>query len=402
MKSNWEVKKLGEIGNIFSGNSINEQVKKEKYANVEEGLPYIATKDISYDYKINYNNGIKIPKKDISNFKVSHKNSIFICAEGGSAGRKMAFNNQDVCFVNKLFTLEPLNSIEPKFIYCFYQTEHFQKQFKSLISGLIGGVSMNKFREIEIPIPPLSEQKYIVSILDKSFESITKAKENAEQNLKNAKEIFESYLQNVFENKGEGWEEKKLSEVCEKITDGSHNPPKEIDYSEYIMLSSKNVFNDHISNDSPRYLKRVGFEMENKRTEVKTGDVLLTIVGTIGRVAVVSNDLNKFTLQRSVAVLKNKKDILNSRFLMFLLQSIFDEILEKSRGVAQKGLYLNQIRDLIISIPPLKQQQFIVKKLDALSAETKKLEKIYQQKLNNLEELKKSILQKAFNGELTK
>jgi type I restriction enzyme, S subunit len=401
MKTEWEVKMLSEVGNIFSGNSINAKIKKERYFNLNEGTSYIATKDISYDSKIDFDNGVKIPENEINNFKIAHKNSILICAEGGSAGRKLAFNSQDICFVNKLFALEPSNFIDPKYVFYFYQTSDFQKQFKSRMTGLIGGVSMGKFKTINIPIPPLPIQKQIVSILDKAFERISKAKENTEQNLKNAKEVFESYLQSVFENKGEGWEEKTLNEVCEKITDGSHNPPKGIDYSEYLMLSSKNVFNDSLNYKSPRYLKKNDFEQENKRTNIKSGDVLLTIVGTIGRVAVVPVNFNKFTLQRSVAVLKNRKEIINPRFLMFLLQNIFDELTETSRGVAQKGLYLKQIRDININLPSVKQQEKIILDLDKLSQKTNSLQQTYSNKLQSLKELKQSILKKAFAEELT-
>ncbi len=271
---------------------------------------------------------------------------------------------------------------------------------KSISSSGVPNLNVNSVRDFLVPIPPLPEQQRIVAILDEAFAAIAKAKANAEQNLKNAKELFESYLQELFENKGEGWEEKRLEEICFKITDGSHNPPKGIDYSEYLMISSKNVNNDFIDLDSPRYLKKEDFISENKRTEVIEGDVLLTIVGTIGRVAVVTNEHKYFTLQRSVAVLKPKKDFISSRFLMFSLRNIFEELNENARGVAQKGLYLNQIRSLEISIPKLKTQQIIVEKIDFLLAETKKLEAIYIQKINDLEELKKSVLQKAFSGEL--
>ncbi len=210
----WEVKELSKIGNIFSGNSINAKIKKEKFLNIDSGMPYIATKDVSYDSVIDYDNGVKIPESELSNFRIAHKNSIFICAEGGSAGRKLAFNPQDVCFVNKLFALEPFDFMEPRYVFYFYHTADFQDQFKSKMTGIIGGVSMGKFKTMHIPVPPLPIQKQIVKILDEAFEKISKAKENSEQNLKNAKEVFESYLQSVFESKGEGWEEKKLIEVC--------------------------------------------------------------------------------------------------------------------------------------------------------------------------------------------
>jgi type I restriction enzyme S subunit len=210
----WEVKKLGEIGNIFNGNSINAKVKKDKYLNLIDGFPYIATKDVTYESTIDYNNGIKIPFKEKKFFKIAKKHTILICAEGGSAGRKICFTEQEVCFGNKLFALYPKVNIENRFIYYYYFSSTFQNDFKNHLTGIIGGVSMNKFKQLEVPMPPILEQKRIVAILEYTFKAIDQAKTNAEQNLKNAKELFESYLNRIFEEKGDDWEEKRLGEVC--------------------------------------------------------------------------------------------------------------------------------------------------------------------------------------------
>ena len=162
----------------------------------------------------------------------------------------------------------------------------------------------------------------------------------------------------------EGWEIKKLGDVCDKITDGSHNPPKRVDSSDFMMLSSKNIYNDLIHYENPRYLTQIEYEKENKRTDVQSNDVLLTIVGTIGRVAVVPSNHPKFTLQRSVAVLKIKKEALYSRFLMFSLQNRLEYLTKEARGVAQKGIYLKQLKDITIPLPPLPEQKRIVALLD--------------------------------------
>lgn len=195
------------------------------------------------------------------------------------------------------------------------------------------------------------------------------------------------------------WRTKRLGQLCLKITDGSHNPPKNVGHSKYLMLSSKNVFDDYITVDSPRYISRQDFELENKRTDVQPGDVLLTIVGTIGRVAVVPNDSPKFTLQRSVAVLKHNPDVTSSRFLMRLLQSVFEQISQEARGVAQKGLYLKQLRDFAVYIPEsLSEQQRIVKILDEAFAEIDKAKENAEKNLNNSRELFELYLQNIFKS----
>ena len=165
----------------------------------------------------------------------------------------------------------------------------------------------------------------------------------------------------------EGWTYKKLGDVTTKISDGSHNPPKGIDYSEYPMLSSKNVFFDCFNYDSPRYLSKEEFDLENKRTDISDGDILLTIVGTVGRTCCVKNPFIPFVLQRSVAVLKPKRSIIESRFLMYALHSLSDFWNIEAKGVAQKGIYLKQLATVSIPVPPVAEQERIVAELDLLS-----------------------------------
>ena len=151
-----------------------------------------------------------------------------------------------------------------------------------------------------------------------------------------------------------GYEEKSLGELCDKITDGSHNPPKGNDGSEYLMISSKNVFIDGLDLAEVRYLSKEEFDLENKRTEVKKNDILLTIVGTIGRTYLVKGNEGNIVMQRSVAVLKPSNKV-NPLFMMYSLH--IDENLEKEgRGNAQKGVYLKQLSQFKIKVPSLDVQ----------------------------------------------
>lgn len=184
----------------------------------------------------------------------------------------------------------------------------------------------------------------------------------------------------------------KLKEICENITDGSHNPPSGIDSSEYLMLSSKNIFDDKITLEEPRYLSEEQFLAEDKRTCIKAGDVLMTIVGTVGRAAVVTADIPKITLQRSVAVLHPHSDVCNSRFLMYLLRSKKNFFEQEAHGVAQKGIYLKQLSEISVSIPAISQQEDIVDKLDRIN----KIIKSRQLELDKLGELIKARFVEMF------
>ncbi len=192
------------------------------------------------------------------------------------------------------------------------------------------------------------------------------------------------------------WPTVRLATICHKITDGSHNPPKGIENSEYLMLSSKNVFDDEITFDKPRFLSEQNFNSENKRTDVMPGDVLLTIVGTVGRAAVVPTDSPKFTLQRSVAVLKPDNNQIDSRFLMFSLQSILEVLNDGARGVAQKGIYLKALRELQIPLPPLPEQKRIVAILDEAFAGIDAAVANTEKNLANARELFESYLNGVF------
>ncbi len=174
------------------------------------------------------------------------------------------------------------------------------------------------------------------------------------------------------------WDNFSLKDVCLKITDGSHNPPKGI-ANGLPMLSSRNINDGKISFDNIRYISKEDFEIENKRTKINAGDVLLTIVGAIGRVAIVPNNIQPFTLQRSVAVLKPDINIISSKYFESILNSItlqyiFEHI---AHGVAQKGIYLNELGGIQIPLPPKNIQEKIVSEIELIEQqEQKAVEKI--------------------------
>lgn len=189
----------------------------------------------------------------------------------------------------------------------------------------------------------------------------------------------------------------RLGDICIQITDGSHNPPMGVEQSNYLMLSSKNIDDDHITFNDPRYLSQEDFEAENKRTNIKPNDLLITIVGTIGRVAIVPNSLTEFCVQRSVAVLKPKPEMVYNRFLMYYLQNMRPYLEQESRGVAQKGIYLKQLSNLSIILPPLDEQRKIAAVLDKVSDLIAKR----RQQLDKLDELIKARFVEMFGDPVT-
>jgi type I restriction enzyme S subunit len=235
---------------------------------------------------------------------------------------------------------------------------------------------------IPIPLPPLPEQQRIVAILDECFAALEKAKANAEQNLKNAKELFESYLQGVFEN-GD-WETKKLNQISENLDSKRVPITKNIRSSGEIPYYGASGIVDYVAD----YL----FD-ENLLCISEDGANLLA------RTYPIAFSISGKTWVNNHAHVLKFPNIVTQKFVEVYINSI--RIDDYVSGMAQPKLNQAMLNKIPIPIPSIEDQQAIVHQLDALRAETQKLEAVYQQKLADLEELKKSILQKAFAGELT-
>ena len=168
--STWEICRFESIVEMYTGNSINESDKAQKYTGLSDGYNYIATKDISFNHIVNYENGIKIPF-DEPKFKIAYKGDPLLCIEGGSAGRKIAILSEDVCFVNKLCVFHSLG-VNKEYLYYYLQSPQFCELFKKNTSGLIGGVSINTLKSLYFMLPPLSEQLRIVCAIEEIFSYI--------------------------------------------------------------------------------------------------------------------------------------------------------------------------------------------------------------------------------------
>lgn len=299
--------------------------------------------------------------------------------------------------------IRPMDNLSSEFL-CYYQMSN--QYLKDVLAGVSGAtrqrISRKNLGLIEIPLPPLHEQQRIVAILDEVFIAIDRAKANAEQNLKNAKELFESYLQEVFENKNEGWEEKTLGQLSERVSVGHVGPTTEFYCEPNIgvpFIRSQNVRSGNLDWKGIQYITKE-FHQKLKKSQLKIGDILFVRVGANrGDCCILKENIADLNCANIVfARLKEG----NVNFIDRFCQSSIGrkQLLGMSVGAAQGVINTKSVAELIIPFPSLAEQQIIVQKLDVLSLESKKLEAIYQQKIDDLEELKKSVLQKAFAGEL--
>lgn len=397
---NWDKKSLGEVCEIVNG-STPLRTNKDFWENGD--FPWFTIDDIREQGRIITDTKQKVTQAALSKLRVLPIDTVLLCCTasvGEYAITKIELTS------NQQFNglvVKDRKKLDPEFLM------HYCSTLKDKLLGLSGKttidfVAISKLKPLEIPLPSLPEQRRIVSILDECFAAIDKAKANAEQNLKNAKELFESYLQGVFENKGDGWEERVLGDLCLLITKGSSPKWQGIKYVDepgILFVTSENVGEGKMLLETKKYVEEK-FNQKDKKSILKKGDVLTNIVGaSIGRTAIYDID-DVANINQAVCILRCNQKLIDNVFLMNLLNSPFlKKILHDNEvNTARANLSLGFFNKLTIPCPSLKEQQTIVRQLDALRAETQKLEAVYQKKIADLEELKKSILQKAFAGEL--
>lgn len=198
-----------------------------------------------------------------------------------------------------------------------------------------------------------------------------------------------------------GWFTAELGQLCTRIVDGSHNPPKGVPQGR-PMLSARNVAQRQINFNGFRFITESAFAIEHARTRVSAGDVLLTIVGAIGRTAVVPADLAPFALQRSVVVLRPALGV-ESKYLAYSLEApaVQDFLGENAKGTAQKGIYLKALSKVEIPLAPSKEQQRIADKLDALLARVDACRERLDRVPAILKRFREAVLEAAVSGRLT-
>lgn len=251
-----------------------------------------------------------------------------------------------------------------------------------------------------LPFPPIPEQKRIVAILDQAFADIDKARANAEQNLKNARELFDSYLHQVFSKRGEGWVDEIMGNVCD-VRDGTHDSPKYVEEG-VPFVTQKNIRKGGLSFEKTKFISESDHAKFYNRSNVTHGDILISMIGVNRGMACVVDDHRIFSI-KNVGLIKKVSNI-NPYFLLFYLKSQFAlrYIEAESRGGAQPFIGLTKLRAFPILLASLEEQNDVASQLKSVETHSENLVTAYQNKLEALDELKKSILQKAFSGELTK
>jgi type I restriction enzyme S subunit len=374
MKKGWDTKKLGDV--LEKAETVNPR----QSPNAE--FDYIDVSSVSNtSFEIEETQRLKGKDAPSRARKLVRTNDIIFATIRPTLQRIAVVPehlDKQVCSTG-YFVLRPKKGIDHRFVFYSLFTENFIGQMESLQKGAsYPAVTDGDVRAQEIPVPPLAEQQRIVGILDEAFAGLATAKANAEKNLQNARALFESHLQSVFSQRGNGWVEKNLGDLCQIKTGkkdvNQGNPDGKYPF---FTCAAAHTFSDNYSFD--------------------TEALLVSGNGNVGQVSYYSG---KFEAYQRTYVLFDFKGV-TAKYLFRVLDKRLSATVSKQKlGNTMPYIKIGMLTDFVVPVPPAKDQDLVAEYLDAFAEETNRLAAIYQQKLAALEALKKSLLHQAFRGEL--
>ena len=391
--SKWKFKKLGDISEVKSGGTPTKAIKEYWSGNISwyssGELNSLWTKDSKE----------KITKKGLneSNAKLFPKGSLLI-GMYDTAALKMSLLDREAAFNQAISGVKPNDYIDLKFVFYSINAQKLEL-LKSRRGVRQKNLNLSKIKNIAIPVPSLAEQRRIVGILDEAFEGIDRAEANTKKNLANAIELFDSYLNKVFTEKGDGWVDKNLEDIAIEFGRGKskHRPrnDRKLYGGEYPFIQTGDIRNaNHIVKKYSQTYNETGLAQSKLW---KKGTVCITIAANIAETAILDFDA---CIPDSIIGIHVDETKAHNIFVEYMLQSFKLFLQAKGKGSAQDNINMGTFKNQTFPFPDVNSQKKIANNLDNLSEEVYKLESIYQRKLEALAELKQSILQKAFTGQL--
>lgn len=394
MKAGWHKKKLGEVCELVNGRAYRkpELLSEGKYKVLRVGN-FFTNENWYYS-------DLELEDKKYCD------NGDLLYAWSASFGPRV-WTGEKVIFHYHIWKVIPdFGQIDQQFLFYFLEWDKELLKLEKGAGTTMIHVSKGSMEEREILVPPLAEQQRIVAILDEAFEAITAARTNAEQNRQNARALFESYLQSVFSQRGDGWINKPLSELCDIKHGFAFKSEYFTNEGDYTLLTPGNFFETggyrdrgdkqkFYSGDIPQ-----GFLLE-------AGDLLVAMTeqaaGLLGSPIIVPSQ-GKFLHNQRLGLVSGKPGIpwLNEFFFhVFNTQAVRQAIHESASGAKVRHTSPTKIGAVTVALPAsIEEQKAIVATLDTLTIETQRLESLYQRKIAALDELKQSLLHQAFSGNL--
>jgi len=387
LKKWWQTKKLGEVCELVNGRAYSktELLAVGKYRVLRVGNFF--TNDHWY-----YSD-MELEEKKYCD------NGDLLYAWSASFGPRIWTGGKVIYHYHIWKVVHDFTQIDQMFLFYFFQWDTEKIKADQGTGTTMMHVSMGSMNERDIHLPPLPEQQRIVALLDEAFAGLATAKANAERNFQNARAIFESHLQAVFSQRGVGWVEKTLKDVSITFGRGKskHRPRNdpELYGGKYPFIQTGDIRNaDHFITAYSQTYNEVGLSQSKLWPN---GTICITIAANIAETAILGFDA---CFPDSVIGVVANPDEAETGFIEYLLQSFKARIQAMGKGSAQANINLATFEDQRFPFPSVIKQKELVEFLDHLAAETQHLTRLYERKLAALEELKKSLLHQAFNGEL--
>jgi type I restriction enzyme, S subunit len=400
MKSGWQTKKLGHLCEIELGKTPSRANKAFWDEKRETSNVWLSIADL-----LNGEDNFVIDSKEYLSDKGAAVSKT-VCKGTLLASFKLtlgrlAFAGRDLFTNEAIAALNIFNEQELSKEFLFYFLHHFDWDKACEGDVKLKGKTLNKakLKEMDVHFPTLSEQQRIVGILDEAFDGIATAKANAEKNLQNARELFESHLQSVFTQRGEGWKQKTLEEIAITFGRGKsrHRPRNEprLYGGEYPFIQTGDIRNsDHFITEYSQTYSEAGLAQSKLWPK---GTICITIAANIAETGIL--DFDACFPDSVIGVVANPEEA-DVDYVEYLLQSFKVRIQAMGKGSAQANINMGTFENERFPFPTVSEQKQIVEKLNYLREETQRLESIYQQKLAALDALKKSLLDQAFRGQL--
>ena len=359
-------------------------------------MNWVKISDATASGKYIFETAEKIKRAGITRSRLV-KDGDFLLSNSMSFGRPYIMRTTGCVHDGWLVLSDYEKHVGQDFLYFLLGSPLVFEQFDRLAAGsTVRNLNIELASRVEIPLPPLPEQQRIVGILDEAFDGIATAKANAEQNLQNARALFESHLQAVFRQRSDGWSEKSLGEVAEVQSGGTPLVSTKAFWEGDIAWYSSGELNATFTKNPERHITDQGLAGSNAKLFPK-GSLLVGMYDTAAlKMSILDRD---GAFNQAIAGIK-PNDKIELEFVLHAINAVKPRLLLERRGVRQKNLSLGKIKEITIPLPSRAEQRAVVARLLTISSETQRLESLYQQKLAALEALKKSLLHQAFTGQL--
>ncbi len=385
MKAGWKIMPLGSACAF------------DKVQGIHRNLPYVGLEHIE-SQTARFSGSIEPQSVKSSTFRFSTEHILY--------GRLRPYLNKVLApdfeghFSTEIFPIKPGPALLRQYLlYWFIADETVERINGTCTGARMPRANMQTVMGFDFPLPPLAEQRRIVGILDEALEAIATAKANTEANLANARAVFDSHLQAVFSQRGDGWKQRTLEQVATTFSRGrsKHRPRNEkmLYGGKYPFVQTGDIRNaDHFITEYSQTYSEAGLAQSKLWPQ---GTICITIAANIAETGILGFDA--CFPDSVIGVVADAKEA-EAGFLEYLLQSFRTRLQAKGKGSAQANINMGTFENERFPFPPVTEQRKIVARLDSLRTETQRLESLYRRRLEALEALKKSLLHAAFEGEL--